>query len=144
MSSERRLHENVTRSILGAFFTVYAGLGPGFLEHVYVRALERELRRRGHDVARERSVPVFYRGELVASQRLDMIVDGCVVVEVKSTETLSPIAARQLFAYLHGSDLEVGLLLHFGPRKGTFKRIICDAAHKPPRSVDSVDTVDSD
>ena len=107
--------EPVTRAVIGAFFEVYNTLGFGFLEHVYVMALERELRGRGRQVAREVGVPVMYKGSELALQRLDIIVDDRVVVEVKSTYELHPVAKRQLYNYLRGTSLEVGLLLHFGP-----------------------------
>ena len=115
MSDEALLEEALTRSVIGAFFEVYNRLDFGLLEHVYVMALEIELRERGHVVAREVSVPIFYRGRELTWQRLDMVVDGRLVVETKSTRTLHPTALRQLYSYLRATRLEVGLLLHFGP-----------------------------
>ena len=105
----------ITNSIIGAFFDVYNALGFGFLEHVYSLALARELRDRGHAVGQEVLVPVMYKGELLTRQRLDLIVDGRVLVEVKSTHVLPAPAKRQVLNYLRATDLEVGLLLHFGP-----------------------------
>jgi GxxExxY protein len=116
--------EQLTRSIIGAFFDVFNALDFGFLEQVYVGALECELRERGHRVDREVAVSVRYKGRPVAMQRIDMIVDRRVVVEAKATRELHPIASRQLYAYLRASTLDVGLLLHFGP-KPTFRRVIC-------------------
>ena len=113
---KRLLYADVTQAIIDAFFTVYNKLGFGFLENVYVGALILELRRRGHSVAREVLVPVSYDGVIVARYRMDLIVDDCVVVKVKSTEVLNPNDQRQLLNYLRATPLEVGLLLHFGPR----------------------------
>ena len=113
----------LTESIIGAFYDVYNTLGYGFLEHVYVRALERELRSRNHSVAREVAIGVRYKGEIIAEQRLDMIVDRKVLVEIKSTHDLNKSAARQVYNYLKATTLEVGLLLHFGPQP-TFYRMI--------------------
>ncbi|MDP9177097.1 MAG: GxxExxY protein, partial [Gemmatimonadota bacterium] len=79
------VEQELTKSIIGAFYEVYNTLGFGFLEHTYVMALERELRARGHHVAREASVRIMYKGEELSYQRLDMIVDGKVIVETKST-----------------------------------------------------------
>ena len=110
------IEEKLTYSIIGAGFEVYNALGFGFLEHVYVMALEQELRERGHQVGREVSVPVFYKGRELCSQRLDVIVDGKVAVEVKATHSLAEDAVRQLSNYLRATRLEVGLLLHFGPK----------------------------
>ncbi len=109
--------------MIGAFFEVYNNLGYGFLEHLYVMALERELLARGHKVAREVWARVVYKEEDLGMQRVDMIVDGKLVVETKAGSKLSDYATRQLFNYLRATNLEVGLLLHFGPR-ATFHREI--------------------
>jgi GxxExxY protein len=118
------LEEQLTHSVIGAFFEVYNNLGYGFLEHVYSLALECELRARGHTVAREVSVRVMYKGAELAVQRIDMIVDGKLVIEIKSTHRLHRGAARQVYNYLCATRLEVGLLLHFGPQP-EFYRLIC-------------------
>lgn len=111
----------LTYSVIGAFFEVYNTLGFGFLEHIYVQALEYELRARGHRVAREVGVIVRYKGFELAGQRLDMIVDDVLVVEVKSTFKLHPAAARQVYNYLRATSLPTGLLLHFGPEAQFFR-----------------------
>jgi GxxExxY protein len=129
------IHDRLTYSVIGAFFEVYHTLGFGFLEHVYVASLARELHHRGHRVGREVSVPVLYKGEEVARHRLDMVVDGTLVVETKSTRALHDGAVRQVANYLRVTDLELGLLLHFGPQP-KFYRVICTKlvarAPKPP------------
>jgi GxxExxY protein len=114
--------EQLTHSIIGAFYAVYNALGHGFLEHVYVLALERELMARGHQVAREAKVRIMYKGEELCSQRLDMIVDRKVIVEIKSTLELPRVASRQLYSYLRATNLEIGLLFHFG-RTADFYRL---------------------
>ena len=108
------VEERLTRSVIGAFFEVYNTLGFGFLEHIYVMALERELVERGHGVAREVSVHVHHKGHILAVQRIDMIVDERLVVEVKSCVELPGVARRQLLNYLRATTLQVGLILHFG------------------------------
>ena len=104
-----------THSIIGGFFEVYNELGYGLLESVYVAALEFELRTRGHFVEREVWADVFYKSQPVARQRLDMVVDRAVVLEVKASEQLPAFAKRQLLNYLAVTKLELGLVLHFGP-----------------------------
>ena len=121
MKRHRLLHESLTRSVIAAFYEVYNTLGFGFLEHIYIMALERELRSRGHQVRREVGVCVMYKGEELAYQRLDMIVDHVVVVEVKSTVELHKGANRQVYNYLRATNLEVGLLLHFGPEPKLYR-----------------------
>lgn len=105
-----------TRSIIGAFFVAYNKLGSGFLESVYAAALAKELAKKGHHVQRELPVQVIYDNEPIAFQRLDFVVDGVVVLELKSCANLPPRATRQLHNYLRATNLSVGLLLHFGER----------------------------
>jgi len=109
------LHGKVTKSVIDAFYASYNKLDYGFLENVYCGALVLELRRRGHSVAREVLIPVFYDGVQVARYKADFIVDEVVLVEVKSTEFLNRNDTRQLQNYLRATKLEVGLLLHYGP-----------------------------
>lgn len=121
--------EELTQSAIGAFYAVYDALGSGLLEQLYVAALERELRGRGHKVTREVSVPVCYRGERIGVQRLDMLVDDQLVIEVKAAPSSSAYGSKQLFSYLRVTRLEVGLLFVFGPEP-SFKRIVCRNAVK--------------
>ena len=124
MTCGKLIYERLTHSVIGAFYDVYNTLGFGFLEQVYVTALERELRARGHHVGREVFLPVHYKGEQIVRQRLDMVVDEKLVVEVKSTYELHGAAPRQVYNYLRATHLELGLLLHFGPYP-KFYRILC-------------------
>jgi len=126
------LEEELTRSIIGAFYEVYNTLGPGFLEHIYVMALERELIARGHHVSREASVRINYKGEMLANQRIDMIVDGKVIVETKAGAELSQFARHQLCSYLKATNFEVGLLLHFGASARIFREVRSNQRKNPP------------
>jgi GxxExxY protein len=112
----------VEEKLTHSFFE-YNELGYGFLEHIYLAALERELLARGHTVAREFGVPVMYKGEELGYQRPDMIVDGKVVIEGKSTQELHAAATRQILSYLRATSLEVGFLLHFGPEPKFFRLV---------------------
>jgi len=123
MESGSLIEEELTKSVIGAFFEVYNTLGFGFLESTYVKALELELPDRGHSVRRQVAVNVMYKGEYLTTQRLDMIVDDRLVLEVKSTYHLHPAAIRQLYNYLRATNLEVGLLLHFGPAPKFYRQI---------------------
>src|SRR6185295_10896378 len=115
------LEEGLTRSVIGAFYEVYNTLGFGFLEHLYACAMERELLERGHEVAREVGIKVLFKGHDLGTQRLDMLVDGKLVVETKSTYELHRAATRQVYNYLRATNLEVGLLLHFGPAPRAYR-----------------------
>lgn|SRR6266550_743290 len=123
MSEGTLIEEELTRSVIGAFFDVYNGLGFGFLEHIYIHAIDCELKFRGHHVAREVPTRVIYKGEPIGIQRLDMVVDEKLIVEVKSNFQLHPSAIRQVYSYLRGSGLEVALLLHFGPEPKFYRQV---------------------
>jgi GxxExxY protein len=127
------LEESLTHSVIGAFYDVHRGLGFGFREYLYALALERDLIARGHRVDREVAVPVFYRGEPLAWQSLDMIVDQKLVIEIKATDRLHTDATMQLFSYLCATQLQVGLLLHFG-REPKHYRVICENQFKRHRT----------
>jgi len=115
------LESELSRSIIGAFYTVYNYFGYGLAESVYTGGLEYELTRRGHSVDREVSVQVRYEDRVVAWQRLDMVVDGKVIIEIKATERLPPYASRQIFNYLRATRYQIGLVLHFGPEPKVYR-----------------------
>ena len=140
MPRRHLIHGELTESVISAFYEVYNTLGFGFLENIYALALEYELKLRGHRVGREVWVIVDYKGFELGRQRIDLIVYEKVVVEVKSTAILAPTAPRQLYNYLHSTNLDVGLLLHFGP-KADFQRVIC-TTHRN-RSAESAKSAES-
>jgi GxxExxY protein len=111
----------LTGAIIGAFYECYNGLEFGYLESVYRRALVVELQAQGHSCVQEGLIEVLYKGVCVGTFRYDLLVDGKVLVEVKATDVLAPIAKRQLLNYLRGTRIEVGLLLHFGPKPQVFR-----------------------
>ena len=129
MAKPQLLEEATTGAIIGVFFDVHRTLGFGYRESIYAAALERDLRAMGHEVEREVSVLVYYRGSPLAKQVFDMVVDKRVIVEIKATERLHPQANSQLFSYLCSTTLEVGLILHFG-RRPHFHRVICENRFK--------------
>jgi len=126
------LEARTTRAILDAFRAVHRNLGFGYRERIYSLAMERELTARRHTVQREVAVMVYYCGEPLAWQTFDMIVDERVIVENKSTERLHPSAPSQLFSYLCSTNLEVGLVLHFG-HEPKFHRVIFENRFKNRR-----------
>ena len=120
------LHESITASIIGAFYELYNQLGFGFLESVYSAGMAKLLRERGHKVEREVLVRVYLYGEQIGYFRVDLLVDGLVAVENKSTFHLSKEAPRQLYNGLRASRLAVGLLLHFGPEAKFYRLAAAD------------------
>jgi GxxExxY protein len=106
--------DDTSRRILGACYAVHSALGPGLLESAYEACLAHELLSVGSAVERQRTLPVEYRGVLVdAGYRIDLLVDNCVIVEVKSVKQLAPIHRAQLLTYLKLSGRRLGLLLNF-------------------------------
>jgi GxxExxY protein len=117
------LRAEITEQLIGSFFVVYRVLGFGFLETVYKNALAIELGFRGIEVRREVPVEVQYRGLLAGTYRIDMLVAQSVIVEVKSTLTITEADERQLLNYLKVTDIEVGFLFNFGPDP-KFRRLV--------------------
>ncbi len=105
----------VAREIVDAAYTVHTALGPGLLETVYEAALEHELRKRGLTVSRQQALPVVYDGiELDEGFRADLVVEGKVIIELKSVEEVAPVHKKQLLTYLRLADKRLGLLINFG------------------------------
>ncbi len=117
------LQKELTSKILNAFFHVYNQLGYGFLERVYENALAHELRKRGHTVTQQMSIAVYYDGVQVGEYFADLLVDRLVIVELKAAESISKQHQTQLMNYLKATQIEVGLLLNFGP-KPEFRRLV--------------------
>jgi GxxExxY protein len=128
-SQPRLLEGDTTGVILDSFREVHRTLGFGYREYIYSRAMERELRSRGATVEREVMVMVYYKGEPLAGQTVDMLVNGKVMVENKAKEKMPPGTTEQLFSYLCATDFEVGLVLNFG-RVADFHRVICENRSK--------------
>lgn len=105
----------ITGVIIDAAMHVHRNLGPGLLEHVYLHVLSQELRKRAHEVKTEVPLPVIWDGARIdVGFRVDLLVDGQVIVELKSLETLAPVHKKQLLTYLRLADKRVGLLINFG------------------------------
>jgi GxxExxY protein len=117
------MHENLTGQIIKAFYNVYNELGYGFLEKVYEKSLALELESIGLRVGRQRPINVFYLGRPVGDYYADLIVEGLVIIELKCAEALCEAHEAQLLNYLKATNVEVGLLLNFGP-KPAFRRKI--------------------
>jgi GxxExxY protein len=113
MVKETLKHNEVTEKIIGVFFDVYNELGEGFLESVHHNAMCIALRQAGLRAEREVALPVFFREQIVGDFRADLIVNGVVIVELKTVRTLEHSHEAQLFHYLRSTEIEVGLLLNF-------------------------------
>jgi GxxExxY protein len=110
------LHGEITNQIIKAFYKVYNALGYGFAEKVYENALFIELEEFELKVKQQQPINVFYNGKLVGEYFADLVVEDCVIVELKASESLSPANEAQLLNYLKATKIEVGLLLNFGQK----------------------------
>ena len=129
-AAERRLkHELLTEKIIGVFYEVYNELGHGFIESVYEKAFEFALASKGLDVTRQIEIPVWFRGQKVGDFDADMLVEKCVLLELKACRGLDTAHEAQLLNYLRATEIEVGLLFNFG-LKPQFKRLAFDNRRK--------------
>ena len=110
-----------TGEIISAFYEVYNELGYGFIENVYQNALFRELKNRGIPCVAHPKITVSYKGESVGYYEADIIVYDSIILELKAVSQLTEAHEVQLVNYLKATDIEVGLLLNFGPMP-QFKR----------------------
>ena len=122
-------HKTLTDAILCCFYTVYNNLGYGFLEKVYENALIMELGKRGIKALAQYPITVLYDGKPVGEYFADILMEDAVIVEIKAARSILPEHEAQLLNYLKATDMEVGLLLNFGPSPH-FKRRAFDNGNK--------------
>ena len=123
-----RGYNATTQAIIGAAIEVHRHLGPGLLEQAYEACLLSELLSRGHTAERQKALPLTYKGQqLDCGYRVDLHVDGAVIVEVKAVERLEPVHSAQLLSYLRFAACSVGLLFNFNVKwltKDGLKRVV--------------------
>jgi GxxExxY protein len=124
----RKVDENeLSHEVIGAAIEVHRVLGPGMLEFMYEEALVIELEDRGLNVVRQAEVEVSYKSRRLGNKlRLDMLVDGIVIVEIKSVEKILPVHEAQLLTYLRLAEKKLGLLINFNTvvLRNSIKRIV--------------------
>lgn len=107
--------ERIATDVVDASMKLHMALGPGLLESVYTVLLEKKLIERGHTVEREKPVPLIFEGtKFEMGFRADLIINGSLIVELKSVEKLLPVHAKQLLTYLKITGMRLGLLINFG------------------------------
>lgn len=132
MNADMKLAEReLTERIIGVFFSVYNELGYGFLESVYENAMCVALREAGIEISRQVPFSIEFRGQIVGDYRADLIADQRVILEIKAIPALGQAQEAQLPNYLKASQIEVGLLLNFGP-KAEFKRKVLSVKNPRP------------
>jgi GxxExxY protein len=127
--SEATRIEAIVSEVIDIGFELHRALGPGLLESAYEALIAKALEQSGHQVRRQVSLTMRFRGVVVDNAyKLDLLIDELVIVEVKSVEHLMPAHAKQLLTYLRLSDKKLGLLMNFGQAtfKGAFRRVAND------------------
>jgi GxxExxY protein len=124
MSDNEYLHSDVTHKIIGAAMKVHSTLGNGFQEVIYQRALAIEMGKQGLSFQRELEMPIYYAGEDIGTRRVDFLVEGKVMVELKAATKLEDVHLAQAINYLEAYHLEIGLLLNFGSKSLEYRRLI--------------------
>lgn len=117
----------ITSRIIEAAIEIHRQLGPGLLESAYLTCLIRDLTEARLPLETQRAIPLVYKGVTAdCAYRADLIVDRCVLVEVKATEAIAPIYVQQVYTYLRLGEYPVGLLLNFGEKtmKAGIKRVL--------------------
>jgi GxxExxY protein len=122
-------HRELTERIIQVFYDVYNELGPGFLESVYEAAMAIAIAATGLRAGRQVMIPVWFRGHQIGDFRADILVDKAVLLELKATRAIDQSHQAQLLNYLRATDIEVGLILNFGPQP-QFKRFAFDNSRK--------------
>ena len=126
-------HEQLTGKIIEVFYDVYNELGHGFLESVYENSMRLALSQAGLFVPAKRALDVWFRGVVVGTFEPDITVENLVILEIKAARAVDPAHEAQLLNYLRATEIEVGLLLNFGP-KPEFKRMVFDNERKQTKS----------
>lgn len=119
-------YKDITEKIIGAAFDVHSFLGNGFQEVIYQRALAWEMHQRNLEFAREIEQEIYYKDlpEPIGTRRADFVVESKVLVELKAIIQLEDVHLAQALNYLKAYKLEVGLLINFGSKSLTFKRLV--------------------
>ena len=116
--------DEISRRIIESVIRVHRELGPGFNESIYQKALLVDFATMGLAFECEKVVDILYQGVNVGVHRLDLVVEGVIILELKVVEQLSKAHYAQLKSYLHAANLEVGLLINFANEKADFRRVV--------------------
>jgi GxxExxY protein len=110
-------HKAITERIIGCCVEVHSALGPGLLESVYEEALAEEFRLRGIEFERQKEIGLNYKGKYIGNHRLDYLIYGEVILELKAVEALNSVYEAQVLTYLKAANKRVGLLINFNVEK---------------------------
>lgn len=118
------IYEDLSHVILNIAFTIHNSLGPGFTEGLYEKAFIYELEERGIAYETQKVITIHYKGKPLGIYRLDLVIDGKVIVELKAVTELNHLFKQQLISYLKATEMQLGLLINFGSRSVQHERVI--------------------
>ena len=112
--SGKLLYKELSYAIMQAAYEVHNQLGPGLLEKLYERALIIELLERGHKVAQQKAIVAKYKNQVIGKHILDLIVNDCIILELKAVSTILPIHKQQALSYLKATGYQLAIIINFG------------------------------
>ena len=117
------LYPDLSYRMMDAVFEVHNQLGPGFTENIYERALIFELEKMGIAYEVQKQIEIIYKGQKLGDYRLDLVVEGKIILELKAVASLNDLFKQQLLSYLRATDLKLGILVNFGTKRVEYTRI---------------------
>jgi GxxExxY protein len=120
-------HNDLSYKIIGSAYKVHRKLGPGLLESTYEICIMYELMKLGYKVERQKPIPLIYDEiKLEVGYRIDLLVEGIIIIEIKSVESIAPVHVAQLLTYLRLTEIQLGLLINFNVAllKDGIKRVV--------------------
>jgi GxxExxY protein len=116
--------DDLSNRIIGLAIGIHKKLGPGFQEKIYQEALLKEFKKDGMEYEKQKIIRVDYDGQSLGNQRIDLLVDEEIILEIKACSKIIPIYRDQLISYLKTIDKRLGLILNFGRSKLEIKRVV--------------------
>ena len=117
------IYADLSYQVMGAVFEVHNQLGPGFTENIYERALIFELEKRNIAYEAQKEIEVIYKGQKLGKYRLDILIEGKIILELKAVASLNDIFKQQLLSYLRATQLRLGILVNFGEEQVQYTRV---------------------
>lgn len=121
---KNELIDQLSNKIIGLAIKVHKALGPGFVEKVYERALEEELKKEKIEFKTQEEIKIKYGNIYIGGQRLDFLIEDEVILELKSVSEINEIHKAQMISYLKAANKRLGLILNFAKKRLEIKRIV--------------------
>lgn len=118
------IEKDLSYQIVKAAYEVFNGLSPGFTEDIYEEAMVLVLKKYNHDVEQQKRVKVYFQGHEVGLHKVDLIVDGRVILELKAVAEIAPVHQQQALSYLKATGLQLAMVINFGANRLQVARIV--------------------